>query len=84
MRHTILCCDACGEVIHENDYCDGHRNGCPNYHGYIADVPCDCDIHYHAECCPVCNQMEDAADDVVWREFLANEYAAEVAEGLGL
>lgn len=77
-------CNACKEPIIENDYCDGHRAGCANYHGYVADAPCRCDIHYHTECCPICNAMEDAAGDVRWREFLANEYAAEAAEGLGL
>lgn len=81
---TRTFCNACEEPIHDGDYCDGHRGDCTNYHGYVADVPCRCDIHYHTECCPICNAMEDAAEDVRWREFLANEYAAEAAEGLGL
>lgn len=84
MKRLQLACDACGETIYEDNYCDGHRDGCANYHGYVADVPCDCDIHYHPECCPVCNAMEEDAADVAWREFLANEYAAEAAERLGL
>jgi hypothetical protein len=83
MTRTI--CDACEEPIIENDYCDGHRDGCPNYHGYDDDDGgCDCDIHYHPECCPVCNAMEDAAEDARWREFVANELMSEEAERLGL
>lgn len=84
MKRLQLACDACGETIYEDNYCDGHRDDCANYHGYVADVPCDCDIHYHPECCPVCNAMEEDAADVAWREFVANELFHEQAERLGL
>jgi hypothetical protein len=84
VKRVQLACNACGEPIYENDYCDGHRDGCPNYHGYVADYACDCDAHYHPECCPVCNAMEDDAEDAAWREFVANELMNEEAERLGL
>lgn len=36
------------------------------------------DEFYHAECCPECLEADGA--DVPWREYVANEYAAEAAE----
>lgn len=59
-------CFICDELIDPNE----------DYH--LGPV----DEFYHAECCPECQAEEDAAADVRWREFLANELLYEERVGV--
>lgn len=75
MRRITLICDVCKEPVTEAP-CTPHLD-----HWLDDDAG---NIHYHPECCPDCQRDDDAAPDARWREFLANEYAAAAAEGLGV
>lgn len=75
MKRVAIVCDVCKEPITEIP-CTPHVT-----HALDDDSG---NIHYHPECCPDCQAEDDAAEDAAWREFVANEYAAEAAERLGL
>ena len=56
-----LICAACGKPIEGDDLDDrhwGHEKNCPNHGGKDSidkvEYWCDCDLDYHAECCPDC------------------------------
>jgi len=57
-------CEACNKEIYEGSGDDHvcHDERCLNF-GHFDDahwtqVPCDCDYHYHAKCCPECKLTE--------------------------
>jgi len=52
-------CAACGLPIESDDYNDrhwGHVDGCEYQYSPSDEADCDCDIEYHAKCCPECNE----------------------------
>lgn len=54
-------CNACGLPITGADYDDrhtGHEADCPNRDYATGGVDCDCDLVYHATCCPDCMELE--------------------------
>lgn len=58
-----LCCDVCGLPIGPDETpCWGHEEDCPRKGNPDSDAICECDLNYHAECCPECNEEEDHAD----------------------
>ena len=76
MKRAIIICDVCKEPVTEVP-CTPHLT-------HWMDNDEGNNPHYHHECCPDCQTDDDAILDEQWREFLANEYAAEAAEGYGL
>lgn len=53
-------CFVCGEPIYDNEWHFCHEDDCPTQiHGMFA---CDCDLHAHPECCPICNPKERIND----------------------
>lgn len=55
---NTLLCDACGHDITGVDYDDRHT-------GHEPDCPgdCQCDIAWHAACCPECHDDGEGDDD---------------------
>ena len=53
-------CAGCGKVIEDDEVSHwGHEPDCPNFNRKYRlshNVVCDCDLHYHPECCPECKQ----------------------------
>ena len=58
MSNQIICA-ACGLPITGEDLEDrhwGHEPDCPRREDPDAEDSCDCDLEYHAECCPDCKR----------------------------
>lgn len=59
-------CDGCGKpfTIREwADRCTPHEPGCPNADDEAEYTDgCDCDLNYHAACCPECTEDESEND----------------------
>ena len=57
-EYSIRKCDACGKPFTQSQWDvrhQGHVEGCPQ-----NDFdPCDCDLVYHAACCPICKQERE-------------------------
>ena len=57
---TDVICDGCGLPIVGFDLDDRHWHhgeGCPRVDDDDTEGLCECDIEYHAGCCPVCNDL---------------------------
>lgn len=50
-----LVCDGCDQEITDEDYCTPHELDCPNDHDGNTFVECECSLHFHNYCCPVCS-----------------------------
>lgn len=55
-------CDACGCLFTKEEWDnrhEGHKENCPNYGQELIEEGCDCDVVYHADCCPECRDEQE-------------------------
>jgi hypothetical protein len=74
VMHRYRKCDHCGKNFTESEWDNrdtGHEPGC-------AGEGCDCDLVYHAACCPDCNTGESPYPVATWAETFYRAWLLDV------
>ena len=52
---TMTRCDGCGKLMTQSEYNVRHTGHEPGCTAVEDGTWCDCDLKYHADCCPLCH-----------------------------
>lgn len=79
---ALVLCATCGLPLDPQDQANhiGHEPNCPYYGREVDDDGgCDCDLHYHPDCCPECNDIRSPDN----YNYTASDFAFDVARENG-